>query len=89
VKKDYLAGGKMADTADLVPLGAWFGTGNKGGMKSIFLMCCFDPKKKVWFTVTKVHGGFDDKELEKLQVMIKIVVVNFFSNINCCRRHWR
>lgn len=30
VKKDYLCGGKMADTADLVPLGAWFGTGSKG-----------------------------------------------------------
>ncbi|CAB3374822.1 Hypothetical predicted protein [Cloeon dipterum] len=72
VKKDYLAGGKMADTADLVPLGAWFGTGSKGGMKSIFLMCCFDPVKKIWLTVTKVHGGFDDKQLEKLQTSLKM-----------------
>jgi len=38
VKKDYLAGGSMADTADLVVLGAWFGTGKKGGIMSIFLM---------------------------------------------------
>ena len=30
VKKDYLAEGAMADTADLVVLGAYFGTGNKG-----------------------------------------------------------
>ena len=30
VKKDYLAQGAMADTADLVVLGAYFGTGNKG-----------------------------------------------------------
>lgn len=30
VKKDYLFGGAMADSADLVVLGAWFGTGQKG-----------------------------------------------------------
>ena len=30
VKKDYLAGGSMADTADLLVLGAYYGTGNKG-----------------------------------------------------------
>ena len=30
MKKDYLAGGAMADTADLIVLGAYYGTGNKG-----------------------------------------------------------
>lgn len=30
IKKDYLADGTMADTADLVVLGAYFGTGGKG-----------------------------------------------------------
>ena len=30
VKKDYLAEGAMADSADLVVLGAYYGTGNKG-----------------------------------------------------------
>lgn len=30
VKKDYLAEGSMADSADLIVLGAYFGTGNKG-----------------------------------------------------------
>ena len=29
VKKDYLNEGAMADTADLVVLGGWYGTGNK------------------------------------------------------------
>ncbi|EJW69954.1 hypothetical protein WUBG_19138, partial [Wuchereria bancrofti] len=29
VKKDYLQGGDMADTADLILLGAFYGTGNK------------------------------------------------------------
>ena len=30
MKKDYLEEGAMADTADLVVLGAYYGTGNKG-----------------------------------------------------------
>lgn len=66
VKKDYLFDGKMADSADLVVLGAWYGTGKKGGMFSIFLMGCYDGN--VWKTVTKVHTGLDDKTLKKLQV---------------------
>lgn len=68
VKKDYLFGGAMADTADLVVLGAWYGTGQKGGMMSIFLMGCWDPASRRWCTVTKVHGGHDDQTLERLQV---------------------
>jgi len=34
MKKDYLEEGAMADTADLVVLGAYYGTGNKGKMTS-------------------------------------------------------
>lgn len=66
VKKDYLFGGKMADTADLVVLGAWFGSGKKGGILSIFLMGCYDSRDKLWKTVTKVHSGLDDAENEKV-----------------------
>lgn len=60
VKKDYLFDGKMADTADLVVLGAWYGSGKKGGILSIFLMGCYDSKDHLWKTVTKVHSGLDD-----------------------------
>ncbi|KAI0232597.1 hypothetical protein LSAT2_017077 [Lamellibrachia satsuma] len=72
VKKDYLAQGAMADTADLVVLGAYFGTGNKGGMMSIFLMGVYDPATYQWCTVTKCGIGFDDKTLEQLQKDIKV-----------------
>ena len=57
VKKDYLDDGKMADTADLVVLGAWYGTGNRGGIMSIFLMGCYNAETRQWCTVTKVHSG--------------------------------
>ncbi|XP_043951575.1 DNA ligase 3 [Drosophila biarmipes] len=60
VKKDYLFDGKMADTADLVVLGAWYGSGKKGGVLSIFLMGCYDTYGRLWKTVTKVHSGLDD-----------------------------
>ncbi|XP_039279547.1 DNA ligase 3 [Nilaparvata lugens] len=76
VKKDYLFGGAMADSADLVVLGAWYGTGNKGGMMSVFLMGCYDPRMKRWVTVTKVHGGHDDKTLESLQTELDMVKIS-------------
>ena len=83
MKKDYLADGAMADTADLVrahrttpwcacagwcrhgthvtgPLtslllqvvvGAYFGTGSKGGIMSVFLMGTLDEASGKWRTV--------------------------------------
>ncbi|KAF0294238.1 DNA ligase 3 [Amphibalanus amphitrite] len=74
VKKDYLGDGQAADSADLVVLGAWFGTGNKGGMMSVFLMGCFDGRR--WRTVTKVHGGHDDATLDRLQTELKMTKIS-------------
>jgi len=67
IKKDYLNNGAMADSADLVVLGGWYGTGSKGGIISIFLMGCRDEENDKWRTVTKVHTGHDDATLEVLQ----------------------
>lgn len=86
IKKDYLFDGKMADSADLVVLGAWFGTGKKGGMLSIFLMGCFDENRKMWKTVTKVHTGLDDAAMEKLQVNLFTTFLYFlFSLLVACQ----
>ncbi|XP_021931838.1 DNA ligase 3, partial [Zootermopsis nevadensis] len=76
VKKDYLHGGAMADSADLVVLGAWFGTGHKGGMMSVFLMGCYNPANQKWCTVTKVHTGHDDKTLERLQEELDMIKIS-------------
>ena len=64
MKKDYMKG--MADSADLVVLGAFFGTGSKGGIMSVFLMGCYDEDAKIWKTVCKAGNGHDDKTLLKL-----------------------
>ena len=75
VKRDYLFDGAMADSADLVVLGAWYGTGNKGGMMSVFLMGCYDEDRGQWVTVTKVHTGHDDATLTMLQDELDMVKI--------------
>jgi hypothetical protein len=58
----------MADSADLVCLGGYFGTGRravmKGGMVSVFLMGCYDKTSQRWKTVCKCGNGFDDEQLD-------------------------
>ncbi|KAJ8980791.1 hypothetical protein NQ317_004793 [Molorchus minor] len=90
VKKDYLFDGAMADTADLIVLGAWYGTGKKGGMMSVFLMGCYNPNTKKFCTVTKVHTGHDDKTLEQLQTELDMVKISQDSSkvpswLNCTK----
>lgn len=80
VKKDYLFDGAMADSADLIVLGAWYGTGKKGGMMSVFLMGCYNPEKDIFCTVTKVHTGHDDKTLEQLQTELDMIKISQDAN---------
>jgi ATP-dependent DNA ligase I len=63
IKKDYLEG--LADSADLLVLGAWYGSGSKGGQLSTFLMGCVDPSLPPgepgrFKTVCKVGNGLSD-----------------------------
>uniref|UniRef100_A0A667Y3J0 DNA ligase n=2 Tax=Myripristis murdjan TaxID=586833 RepID=A0A667Y3J0_9TELE len=76
VKKDYLNEGAMADTADLVVLGAFFGKGSNGGIMSSFLMGCYDPDSKKWCTVTKCSGGYDDATLARLQNELDVIKIS-------------
>lgn len=76
VKKDYLNEGAMADTADLVVLGAFYGKGSNGGIMSSFLMGCFDPDSRKWCTVTKCSGGYDDAMLARLQKELDVVKIS-------------
>jgi len=76
IKKDYLLEGQMADSADLVVLGAFYGTGNKGGILSVFLMGVYDDRLQKWCTVTKVGNGHDDKTLEKINKNLKTVKIS-------------
>ena len=47
----------MADTADLLVLGGYYGTGVRGGIMGTFLMGCYDKESGKFKTVTKVANG--------------------------------
>jgi DNA ligase-3 len=73
MKKDYLDDGAMADSADLVCLGAYYGTGRMGGIMSVFLMGCYDATSKQWKTVCKCGNGFDDSNIARLNSSLNFV----------------
>lgn len=64
MKKDYLKGGNMADSADLVVLGGYLGTGSMGGKMSVFLMGVFDGS--TWRTVCKCGNGHDNSAIDTI-----------------------
>ena len=77
VKKDYLSQGCMADSADLVVLGADRGKGKNAGMLSVYLMGAWDTEKKIWKTVCKAGNGFDDAKLKALSEALEPKMVKF------------
>lgn len=52
IKRDYLDG--MGDSVDLNVLGAYWGTGNKGGQLTVFMCGVYDKKSDTWKTVSRV-----------------------------------
>ncbi|MFP3204392.1 MAG: ATP-dependent DNA ligase [Metallosphaera yellowstonensis] len=68
LKKDYQS--EMADTVDLVIVGAFYGKGKRGGKFSSLLMAAYNPDKDVFETVCKVASGFSDQELDEMQSKI-------------------
>ncbi|XP_035214812.1 DNA ligase 3-like isoform X2 [Stegodyphus dumicola] len=75
IKKDYSEEAGMIDSADLVVLGAYYGTGQNGGLMSIFLMGCLNKLTGKWCTVTKARG-FDDETLERLQTELDMIKIS-------------
>ena len=73
LKKDYKS--EMTDTVDLVVVGAFYGRGKRGGKLSSLLMAAYNPKTDTFRTVCKVATGFTDEELEKMQDMLKPLII--------------
>nr|D2CJS7.1 RecName: Full=DNA ligase; AltName: Full=Polydeoxyribonucleotide synthase [ATP/ADP/GTP] [Sulfophobococcus zilligii]ABS72370.1 DNA ligase [Sulfophobococcus zilligii] len=68
-KRDYKS--EMADTVDLVVVGAFYGKGRRGGKYGALLMAAYNKEKDVFETVCKVGSGFKDEDLDKLPDMLK------------------
>lgn len=65
LKKDYLDQ-FMADSFDLVVVGAYHGKGKRTGVLGSYLLACFDSENDTFQTVCKVATGFSEKDLQEL-----------------------
>lgn len=83
IKKDYLDG--LADLADLLVVGAWYGSGSKGGQLMTFLMGCVDTTVPLGAdhcikTVCKVTNGLSDSVITVLTKRYKETMTPTTSN---------
>eukprot|EP01132_Coremiostelium_polycephalum_P009372 gene9372-11513_t len=92
IKKDYLQG--MADSADLLVLGGYYGTGSYGGLITVFLLGVYDSENKVYKTLVKASSGIDDKTIKNIQPLLlekmtKISkdITKIPSWINCTKQY--
>ena len=77
LKRDYLpqeqcaaAGLRMADSVDLVVLGAFLGSGAKTHLLSSFLMGCWNEQPRSWQLVCKLSNGFTNARLDELTTLL-------------------
>ncbi|MGA1873653.1 MAG: ATP-dependent DNA ligase, partial [Thermoplasmatota archaeon] len=63
-KKDYQA--ELDDTLDLVVVGAYHGTGRRGGTFGALLMPAYDDEADMFRTVCKLGSGLNDQHLTEL-----------------------
>ncbi|EAN31294.1 DNA ligase I ATP-dependent (dnl1) family protein [Theileria parva strain Muguga] len=63
-KKDYITG--LADSVDLVPIGAFFGKGKRISVFGSYLLAVYDPMQEVYQALCKTGTGFTDQALKDL-----------------------
>jgi DNA ligase 1 len=64
LKRDYRT--ELADTVDLVVVGAYAGRGRRRGMYGAVLLAAYDPDSELYQTVGRCGTGFSDTELAAL-----------------------
>ncbi len=72
LKRDYRT--ELADTIDLVVVGAYAGRGRRRGTYGAVLMAAYDPETEVYSTVGKCGTGFSDAELAALPARLAPLV---------------
>jgi DNA ligase-1 len=58
LKRDYCEG--LADSLDVVPIGAWRGQGRKVSWFSPFLLAVWDPQREQLQSICRCMSGFTD-----------------------------
>ncbi len=72
-KREYQK--QLADTFDLVVVGALHGKGHRAGSYGSLLLASFDPFTNKYYTLTKVGAGFSDQLLQSLPKLLKSYVI--------------
>ncbi|MEM4431342.1 MAG: ATP-dependent DNA ligase [Desulfurococcaceae archaeon] len=83
-KRDYKS--EMADSVDLVVVGAFYGRGRRGGKFGTLLMASYNNETGFFETVCKVGTGFKDEDLNRMnEILLPYVTsdkpVNVIANI--------
>ncbi|MBE0448466.1 MAG: ATP-dependent DNA ligase [Actinobacteria bacterium] len=68
-KREYRS--EMADTVDLVVVGAYYGRGRRAGVYGSLLMAIYLPESDTFRTITRLGAGFTDKDLAELPKMLE------------------
>lgn len=73
VKKDYVDA--LSDTLDLVPIGAWFGTGRRAGWFSPYLLAVYNPETEEFEGICRCMTGFTDEDFRQFTSFFKEHVI--------------
>jgi DNA ligase I, ATP-dependent (dnl1) len=69
LKRDYQ--GELADTLDLVVVGAFYGRGRRAGTYGTLLAAVYDKDSDSFYTVTKIGAGFTDEDLKNFPKLLE------------------
>jgi DNA ligase-1 len=72
LKRDYRT--ELADTVDLVVVGAYAGRGRRRGTYGAVLLAAYDPDQEVYQTVGRCGTGFSDVELAALPARLSPLI---------------
>ncbi|MEM1545260.1 MAG: ATP-dependent DNA ligase [Candidatus Methanomethylicia archaeon] len=67
--------GELADTLDLVAIGAFYGKGKRAGSYGALLMAAYDEEKDEFYSICKLGSGFTDEDLQKLPEIFKPYII--------------
>jgi DNA ligase-1 len=63
LKKDYIDDSSLGDSVDVVPIGAYYGSGKRTGVYGSFVLAVWNSETEQFQSITKIGTGFTDEML--------------------------